>query len=58
MSPGISNDGLSVNDNEGNIILPCEIYSSPEKKLTFFMIRGGPVHGKMRKLGEEIVKFV
>ena len=38
-SPGVSNDGLSLTENEGNIIMPIEIYHSQERKLTFFMMR-------------------
>jgi predicted ATP-grasp superfamily ATP-dependent carboligase len=57
LAPGVSNDGLSLNENEGNLILPCEIYSSNERKITFLMMRGGPVHGKMQKLADDISKF-
>jgi hypothetical protein len=28
ISPGVSNDGLSLNDNEGKLIMPCEIYTN------------------------------
>jgi len=42
-APGVSNDGLSVNEHEGNLIMPIEIYFSQEKKLTFFMIRTSPL---------------
>ena len=28
MTPGISNDGLSLGGAEGNLIMPCEIYYS------------------------------
>jgi predicted ATP-grasp superfamily ATP-dependent carboligase len=56
--PGLSNDGLSLNDNEGNIIMPVEIYQSPDRKLTFFMMRSSVAHGKMRKFGDELNKFI
>ena len=52
--PGLSNDGLSLNNNEGKIIMPIEIYQSPDKKLTFFMMRSSVAHGKMRKFGDEL----
>jgi len=58
LSPGVSNDGLSVNDNEGSLILPCEIYFSAEKKLTFFLMRSGASHGKSRLFGEELASFI
>ena len=56
--PGLSNDGLSLNDNEGKLILPIEIYQSPDKKVTFFLMRSGVAHGKMRKFGDELAKFI
>ena len=56
--PGLSNDGLSLNDNEGSIIMPIEIYQSPDKKVTFFMMRASVAHGKMRKFGDELAKFI
>src|SRR5438876_1040339 len=56
--PGVSNDGLSINDNEGKLILPIEIYQSPDKKVTFFLMRSSVAHGKMRKFGDELAKFI
>lgn len=56
--PGISNDGLSINDNEGKLILPVEIYQSPDRKVTFLVMRSSPAHGKMRKFGNELSKFI
>lgn len=52
--PGLSNDGLSLEDNEGKLILPIEIYQSPDRKLTFFMMRSSTAHGKTRKFGKEL----
>lgn len=40
------------------MILPCEIYHSTEKKLTFLMMRSGPCAGKMRLFCDELCKFV
>ena len=57
LGPGLSNDGLSVKEGEGQLILPCEIYHSAEKKLTFFLLRGSVGAGKTRLFGEELVKF-
>lgn len=56
--PGVSNDGLSVNGNEGNLILPVEIYHSKEKNLTFFLMRSVVHHGKMRVFSDELINFV
>jgi len=54
ISPGVSNDGLSVNDNEGKLICPCELFYSAEKKMTLFVLRSGICAGKMRLFGEEL----
>ena len=58
VAPGVSNDGLSVNPDEGNLILPVEIYHSAERKLTFFVMRSGVLHGMMRKFGDELSNFI
>ena len=39
------------------MILPCEIYFNPEKKVTLFMLRSSIGKGRMRKFEEEFVKF-
>jgi predicted ATP-grasp superfamily ATP-dependent carboligase len=51
---GLSNDGLSVNEGEGNIILPAEVYHSAARKLTFLIIRSGVYQGKKRLFGKEL----
>jgi len=56
-APGVSNDGLSVTEHEGNLIMPIEIYFSQEKKLTFFMIRTSHLSGKGHKFRDEIAAF-
>ncbi len=58
IASGLSNDGLSLNDGEGNLILPAEIYHSNEKKLTFLIIRSGVYSGKNRLFGKELKSFV
>lgn len=55
---GLSNDGLSLNEGEGNIILPAEVYHSSAKKLTFLIIRSGVYNGKNRLFGKELLAFV
>lgn len=56
--PGLSNDGLSVTDHEGKLIMPVEIYQSADKRLTFFVMRSSVAHGKMRKFGDELAKWI
>jgi hypothetical protein len=57
LSVGVSNDGLTpLGDPEGQLILPCEIYHSAEKKLTFLILRGGA--SKFWQFGEELGKFI
>ena len=58
ISAGVSNDGLSVIEGEGSLILPSEMYYSQDKKLTFLMLRGGCYKGRMRKFCDELVTFV
>jgi hypothetical protein len=41
ISPGLSNDGLSLGPDEGHLILPAEVYHHPERKLAFLIIRSG-----------------
>ena len=57
LTPGISNDGLSLKRDEGNIILPCEIYHSATQKVTLFMLITGVGSGRTRKFCDELVKF-
>ena len=38
--------------------MPCEIFHSAEKKLTFLMMRSGPCPGKMRQFCDELCAFV
>ena len=38
IAAGLSNDGLSVSDGEGNLTLPAEVYHSASHKLTFLII--------------------
>ena len=58
IAAGLSNDGLSVNDGEGNLTLPAEVYHSQELKITFLIIRSGVYGGKERAFGEELLQFV
>lgn len=48
IAPGVSNDGLSITQDEGNLTLPAEIFvSSPtsSQKYTFLVIRSGVLTG-------------
>lgn len=58
IAAGLSNDGLSLSDGEGNLILPAEVYHSANKKMTFLIIRSGVYSGKNRLFGKELVAFV
>jgi len=61
IAPGVSNDGLSLNPNEGNLTLPAEIFVSAPgaaNKLTFLVLRSGILSGQMRKFGDELVSFI
>lgn len=58
IASGLSNDGLSLNDGEGKIILPAEMYHSAAQKVTFLIIRSGVMSGKHRLFGEELKEFV
>lgn len=55
--PGISNDGLSLTKDEGNLILPCEIYHSASQKVTLMMLRTSVGHGRTGRFCAELVKF-
>lgn len=55
---GVSNDGLSLTPEEGNLILPAEVYFSAEQKMTFLIIRSGVHSGKMRAFGDELSNFI
>ena len=57
ISPGISNDGLSVGPEEGHLTLPAEVFHQSEKKLTFLVIRSG-IRGGMRGFGEEMINWI
>ncbi len=56
-APGVSNDGLSLKEDEGNLIMPIEIFHCSERKLTFFMMRTGALHGKGRHFRDELLAF-
>jgi predicted ATP-grasp superfamily ATP-dependent carboligase len=61
IAPGVSNDGLSVEPDQGTLTLPAEIYVSPEgaaNRLTFVVLRSGVLAGQMRKFGDELVAWV
>lgn len=58
IAAGLSNDGLSLTENEGNITLPAEVYHSSSKKMTFLIIRSGIYGGKERFFGKELLSFV
>jgi len=55
ISPGLSNDGLSLNENEGNLTLPAEVFYQAEKKLVFLIIRSGVLGGREKAFGKELV---
>jgi predicted ATP-grasp superfamily ATP-dependent carboligase len=57
ISAGLSNDGLSVGPDEGNLTLPAEVYHSSERKLTFLIIRSG-VRGSFKTFGTELTNWV
>ena len=61
IAPGVSNDGLSLKEDEGQLTLPAEVFVTPESapnKLTFIVLRSGVLSGQMRKFGDELIKFV
>ncbi len=58
IAAGVSNDGLSINEGEGQLILPAEVYYSDAQKLTFLIIRSGVYSGKNRLFGKELLAFV
>jgi len=58
ITSGLSNDGLSVTDGEGNLTLPAEVYHSPSHKLTFLIIRSGVYSGKNLLFDKELQVFV
>ena len=61
IAPGVSNDGLSLNQDEGHLTLPAEVFvSGPTSgnKLTFLVLRSGVLSGQMRKFGDELVNFI
>lgn len=61
IAPGVSNDGLSLSAEEGQLTLPAEIFvSSPlaSNKLTFLVLRSGVLSGQMRKFGDELSNFI
>jgi predicted ATP-grasp superfamily ATP-dependent carboligase len=61
ITPGVSNDGLSLSSDEGQLTLPAEIFvSSPSStnKLTFLVLRSGVLSGMMRKFGDELSNFI
>ena len=57
ISPGLSNDGLSIGPQEGHLTLPAEVYNHSGKKVTFLVIRSG-IRGGMRGFGEELTNWV
>jgi len=54
---GISNDGLSVAGNEGQLLLPCEIYTHPTQKLTFFMLRSGSTEKRQKHFMDDLTTW-
>lgn len=61
ITPGVSNDGLSLTEDQGMLTLPAEIYVSPPgaaHKMTFIMLRSGVLSGKTGKFGDELVAFI
>lgn len=63
IAPGVSNDGLSIHSEEGNLTMPAEIFVQPPgslipNKLTFMVLRSGVLSGQMRKFGDELTNFV
>lgn len=57
ISPGLSNDGLSLGQEEGHLTLPAEVYHHNERKLTFLIIRSG-VRGGFKNFGTELTNWV
>jgi len=61
IAPGVSNDGLSVEADQGVLTLPAEIFVSAPgapNKMTFMVLRSGILSGQMRKFGDELVGFI
>ena len=58
IAAGLSNDGLSVNEGEGALTLPAEVFFSAERKMTFLIIRSGVYGGKERLFGKELIEFI
>ena len=57
----MSNDGLSVVEDQGVLTLPAELYvsgSGAANKLTFLVLRSGILSGQMRKFGDELVAWI
>jgi len=52
IAAGLSNDGLSVTENEGSLTLPAEVYYNHAKKVTALVIRSGVYEGKSRLFGK------
>ncbi len=55
---GISNDALSLAGEEGKLVMPCEIWTNPTQKLTFFMLRSGHSEKKGRAFTDELKDWV
>jgi len=61
ISPGVSNDGLSLVPDQGQLTLPAEFFVSPEgtaNRFTFLVLRSGVLSGQMRNFGDELTKFI
>ena len=58
IAAGLSNDGLSVIENQGNLTLPAEVYHNNAKKVTALVIRSGVYEGKSRLFGKELTEFI
>lgn len=43
---------------EGTISMPVEIYYSPSKNATFFIMKSSTYSGKSRLFGEELIKWI
>jgi predicted ATP-grasp superfamily ATP-dependent carboligase len=58
ISAGLSNDGLSLTENQGALTLPAEVYYAKDNNYVFLIIRSGVYSGKERQFGEELKNFI
>lgn len=55
--PLCGNDILSTTEPTGKLVVPNEVYSHPEKKVTVFAFRSGVSKGRLQEFVDEIEKW-